>query len=67
VGICLEKSLLPFLPTGWFQRCLRKSANPTGEYSAPYTPGPLPPNIIHGSSWADGTPSTKLKNIDSEL
>jgi hypothetical protein len=35
VSVCLEKSSTPFLPTGQFQSCLCKPADPTGEQHAP--------------------------------
>jgi hypothetical protein len=31
VSVSLEKSSMPSLPTGQFQSCLLKSADPTGE------------------------------------
>jgi hypothetical protein len=42
-SVCFEKSSMTFLPTGWFQSCLSKSADPTSEQHAPHmTPLPTP-------------------------
>jgi hypothetical protein len=56
VIVCLEKSGMPSLPCGWFQNCLSKPADSTGEQHATHTtPLPTPPqgNIIQHSPWAD--------------
>jgi hypothetical protein len=44
VSVCLEKSSTPFLPNGWFQSCLLKSTDPTGELHTPHG------NIVHCST-----------------